>query len=101
LKRFIEDRRLKGHNAGNLLLTCFRAMPKFSGRSPGPGGDPGRARADSAGDHRPGTLVAELTDGTRIFGEKAIDVPRGTQREKIRDVFLVPTTANPYRFIPR
>jgi uncharacterized cofD-like protein len=36
------------------------------------------------------TLVAELTDGTRIFGEKAIDVPRGTQREKIRDVFLVP-----------
>jgi uncharacterized cofD-like protein len=35
-------------------------------------------------------LVAELTDGTRIFGEKAIDVPRGTQREKIRDVFLVP-----------
>jgi uncharacterized cofD-like protein len=37
-----------------------------------------------------GTLVAELTDGTRIFGEKAIDIPRGTQREKIKDVFLVP-----------
>ena len=36
------------------------------------------------------TLVAELTDGTRIYGETAIDVPRGTQREKIRDVFLVP-----------
>jgi len=36
------------------------------------------------------TLVAELTDGTRIFGEQAIDIPRGDQREKIRDVFLVP-----------
>jgi uncharacterized cofD-like protein len=36
------------------------------------------------------TLVAELTDGTRIFGEQAIDMPRGHQREKIRDVFLVP-----------
>ncbi|MBI5896633.1 MAG: YvcK family protein, partial [Desulfobacterales bacterium] len=36
------------------------------------------------------TLVAELTDGSRIFGEQAIDMPRGHQREKIRDVFLVP-----------
>jgi uncharacterized cofD-like protein len=36
------------------------------------------------------TLVAELTDGQRVFGEQAIDVPRGHQREKIRDVFLVP-----------
>jgi len=36
------------------------------------------------------TLVAELTDGSRIYGETAIDIPRGTQREKIRDVFLVP-----------
>jgi Zn-dependent protease with chaperone function len=34
--------------------------------------------------------MAKRSDGTRIFGEKAIDVPRGTQREKIRDVFLVP-----------
>ena len=34
--------------------------------------------------------VAELTDGKRIFGERAIDMPRGTQREKIRDVYLVP-----------
>jgi len=36
------------------------------------------------------TLVAELTDGSRIFGEEAIDIPRGNQREKIRNVFLVP-----------
>jgi uncharacterized cofD-like protein len=31
-----------------------------------------------------------LTDGSHIYGETAIDIPRGTQREKIRNVFLVP-----------
>jgi uncharacterized cofD-like protein len=36
------------------------------------------------------TLVAELTDGSRIFGESAIDRPEGFERESIRDVFLVP-----------
>jgi uncharacterized cofD-like protein len=36
------------------------------------------------------TLVAELTNGTRIFGESAIDVPRGGQTSKIKDVYLVP-----------
>ena len=36
------------------------------------------------------TLVAELTDGQRIFGESAIDVPRGGQPSKIKDVYLVP-----------
>jgi uncharacterized cofD-like protein len=36
------------------------------------------------------TLVAELTDGSRIYGESAIDTPRGHQRETIRDVYLVP-----------
>lgn len=36
------------------------------------------------------TLVAELTDGSRIFGENAIDRPEHAQRESIRDVFLVP-----------
>jgi uncharacterized cofD-like protein len=36
------------------------------------------------------TLVAELTDNSRIYGEAAIDMPRGNQREQIRDVYLVP-----------
>jgi uncharacterized cofD-like protein len=36
------------------------------------------------------TLVAELTDGNRIYGQKAIDIPRETQREKIQDIYLVP-----------
>ena len=91
LKRFIEDRRLMGHNAGNLLLTMLsRYTESF------PAGVQALAEIlDVRGRILPvtidqATLVAELTDGTRIFGEKAIDVPRGTQREKIRDVFLVP-----------
>jgi uncharacterized cofD-like protein len=91
LKRFIEDRRLKGHNAGNLLLAMLsRYTESF------PAGVQALAEIlDVRGRILPvtidqATLVAELTDGTRIFGEKAIDVPRGTQREKIRDVFLVP-----------
>jgi uncharacterized cofD-like protein len=36
------------------------------------------------------TLVAELTDGSRIYGQRAIDVPRDSQRETIRDIYLVP-----------
>jgi len=91
LKRFIEDRRLKGHNAGNMLLTM---LSRYAGSFPA-----GIQALAEILDVRgrilpvtidPGTLVAELTDGTRIYGERAIDVPRGTQREKIRDVFLVP-----------
>jgi uncharacterized cofD-like protein len=91
LKRFIEDRRLKGHNAGNMLLTM---LSRYTGSFPA--GIQALAEIlDVRGKILPvtidqATLVAELTDGTRIFGEKAIDVPRGTQREKIRDVFLVP-----------
>lgn len=91
LKRFSEDRRLKGHNAGNMLLTM---LSRYTGSFP----SGVRALAeilDVRGRILPvtidrATLVAELTDGTRIYGETAIDMPRGTQREKIRDVFLVP-----------
>jgi uncharacterized cofD-like protein len=91
LKRFIEDRRLKGHNAGNMLLTM---LSRYAGSFPA--GIQALAEIlDVRGRILPvtidqATLVAELTDGTRIFGEEAIDVPRGTQREKIKDVFLVP-----------
>jgi uncharacterized cofD-like protein len=101
LKRFIEDRRLKGHNAGNMLLTM---LSRYSGSFPA-----GVQALAEILDVRgrilpvtidPATLVAELTDGTRIFGEKAIDVPRGTQREKIRDVFLVPHHAESISVYP-
>jgi uncharacterized cofD-like protein len=91
LKRFKDDRRLKGHNAGNMLLTM---LSRYTGSFPS--GIQALAEIlDSRGTILPvtidkATLVAELTDGSRIYGESAIDMPRGTQREKIRDVFLVP-----------
>lgn len=90
-KRFQADRRLKGHNAGNMLLTM---LSQYTGSFPAGVGALAEI-LDIKGEILPvtidkATLVAELTDGTRIYGESAIDMPRGTQREKIRDVFLVP-----------
>ena len=91
LKRFTGDRRLKGHNAGNMLITM---LSRYAGSFPSGIQALGEI-LDARGRILPvtidkATLVAELTDGTRIYGETAIDMPRGTQREKIRDVFLVP-----------
>jgi uncharacterized cofD-like protein len=91
LKRFVNDRRLRGHNAGNMLLTM---LSRYTGSFP----YGVRALAeilDVNANILPVTidkvtLVAELRDGTRIFGETAIDMPSGIPREKIRDVFLVP-----------
>jgi uncharacterized cofD-like protein len=91
LKRFTSDRRLAGHNAGNMLMTM---LSRYTGSFPS--GIKALAEIlDVRGHILPvtidrATLVAELTDGRRIYGETAIDMPRGTQREKIRDVFLVP-----------
>jgi uncharacterized cofD-like protein len=91
LKRFKIDRRLRGHNAGNMLLTM---LSRYTGSFPS-GVHALSEILDAKGQILPvtidrATLVAELTDGTRVFGESAIDMPRGTQREKIRDVYLVP-----------
>ncbi len=90
-KRFQKDRRLRGHNAGNMLLTM---LSRYTGSFPS-GVNALSEILDTRGTILPvttdrATLVAELTDGTRIFGEGAIDMPRGHQREKIADVFLVP-----------
>ena len=91
LKRFQKDRRLKGHSAGNMLLTM---LSRYTGNFPT--GVAALAEIlDVKGTILPvtidrATLVAELTDGNRIYGERAIDIPRGTQRERIKDVFLVP-----------
>jgi uncharacterized cofD-like protein len=90
-KRFKKDRRLAGHSAGNMLLTM---LSRYTGNFPA--GVAALAEIlDARGEILPvtvdrATLVAELTDGRRIYGEEAIDLPRGTQRERIRDVFLVP-----------
>ena len=90
-KRFKRDRRLRGHNAGNMLLTM---LSRYTGSFP-TGVTALAEILDVNGTILPvttdrATLVAELTDGTRIYGERAIDMPRGNQREKIEDVFLVP-----------
>jgi uncharacterized cofD-like protein len=90
-KRFSRDRRLKGHNAGNMLLTM---LSRYTGSFPA-GVQALAEILDVKGKILPvtidrATLVAELTDGSRIFGESAIDMPRGHQRETIRDVYLVP-----------
>ncbi len=91
LKRFKKDRRLAGHSAGNMLLTM---LSRYTGNFPA--GVAALAEIlDVEGSILPvtidrATLVAELTDGKRIYGEEAIDLPRGTQREQINDVFLVP-----------
>ncbi len=91
LKRFTKDRRLQGHNAGNMLLTM---LSQYTGSFPTGVQALGEILEDK-GTILPvtvdkATLVAELTDGSHIYGETAIDIPRGTQREKIRNVFLVP-----------
>ncbi len=90
-KRFQKDRRLRGHNAGNMLLTM---LSRYTGSFPS-GVNALSEILNARGTILPvttdrATLVAELTDGTRIYGEGAIDMPRGHQREKIKDVFLVP-----------
>jgi uncharacterized cofD-like protein len=101
LKRFQKDRRLRGHNAGNMLLTM---LSRYTGSFPT--GVAALAEIlDVNGTILPvttdrATLVAELTDGTRIYGERAIDMPRGHQRETIRDVFLVPHHNESIRVYP-
>lgn len=90
-KRFNGHRKLHGHTMVNLLLTMLSqrcdSFPKAVlafGKSLKIKGTVFPVTIDKT------TLVAELTDGTMIFGEAAIDVPRGNQREKIRRTFLVP-----------
>ncbi|MGA6927064.1 MAG: uridine diphosphate-N-acetylglucosamine-binding protein YvcK [Desulfosarcina sp.] len=100
-KRFSKDRRLKGHNAGNMLLTM---LSRYTGSFPA-GVQALAEILDVRGEILPvtidqATLVAELTDGSRIFGESAIDMPRGHQRETIRDVYLVPHHSNAITVYP-
>ncbi len=91
LRRFVKDRRLKGHTAGNMLLTM---LSQYTGSFPS-GINALSEILDLQGTVLPvttdrATLVAELTDGRHIFGESAIDLPKDTCRESIKDIFLVP-----------
>ncbi len=101
LRRFEKDRRLNGHTAGNMLLTM---LSQYTGSFPS-GVNALAEILDSKGTILPvtvdrATLVAELTDGNRIFGESAIDRPKHIQRESIRDVFLVPHHGNSISVFP-
>jgi uncharacterized cofD-like protein len=91
LKRFASDLRLKGHNAGNLLLTV---LSDYAGSFPA-GIQALVEILDVKGRILPvtidkTTLVAELSNGERVYGQAAINVPHVTQRERIKDIFLVP-----------
>ena len=94
LKRFKKNIRLKEHNAGNMLLSMlyqytgdiYQAVESLSeileikGRvCP--------VTADKA------TLVAELANGEKVFGESSIDVSH-SRDEIIKDVYLVPHHKN-------
>lgn len=83
--------KLNGHNAGNMLLSM---LSQYTGNFPEGVKALGeilsiKGRVLPVTIDR-ATLVAELTNGVRLYGESAIDIPRGDQREKIKEVYLVP-----------
>jgi len=91
LKRLTGENRLQGHNAGNMLLTM---LAEYTGNF-ATGVNALSEILDARGTILPVTvdkvtLVAELTDGSRIYGQRAINVPRETERKKIKDIYLVP-----------
>lgn len=91
LKRFERSQKLQQHNAGNMLLTM---LSDYTGSFP-EGINALAEILDVKGSILPVTtdkvtLVAELANGQRVFGEAAIDVPRYLERAQISSVFLVP-----------
>ncbi len=91
LKRFKSNPRLEGHNAGNLLLTILELYTNSFSE----GVKAFSEILDIEGDILPvtldkATLIAELTDGERIFGEDAINIPENPRRKRIRDIFIAP-----------
>lgn len=100
-KRFNGNGRLGGHSVGNLLLTI---LSQYAGNFPEGVKALGEV-LDIKGKVLPvtidkATLVAELTDGSFLYGETAIDIPRGDQREKIKNAFLVPHHSDQIKVYP-
>ena len=101
LKRLNGYGKLQGHTAGNMLLTM---LSRYTDSFPAAintlseilqlEGTVLPATTDKA------TLVAVLSDGRKIYGESAIDIPKGEQREKIREMFLVPHYNNSISVYP-
>lgn len=101
LTRFNKDNRLKGHNAGNMLIAM---LEQYAGNFPDGINALGeilniRGRVLPVTTDR-ATLAAELTDGRHLYGEKSIDLPRGDQREKIKKTFLVPHHGDSIKVYP-
>lgn len=95
LRRFGKHERLKGHNAGNMLLTM---LSQYLDDLPA-GVDALREILESSGRVLPittdkVTLGAELEDGSFLFGESLIDLPKDKNRKGIKRVFLVPHSNN-------
>lgn len=91
LRRFQVSQRLRGHNAGNMLLTI---LSEYTG-SFAEGIAALAEILEVRGHILPvttdrATLVAELANGRHIYGEQAIDLPQEKQRAQIRHIFLVP-----------
>lgn len=89
-KRFRTSDRLFGHNSGNMLLAKLAEYDNFPNAVKALGEIlmiKGRVLPVTTTQV---TLVAELTDGSYLFGEAAIDVPCCGRREKIKKTFLVP-----------
>jgi uncharacterized cofD-like protein len=91
LKTLKGDKRLQGHKAGNLLITM---LSSYTGSFPAAIQTLAEILEISGrvlpGTTNKATLVAELVDGSRVYGESAIDIPQNRHREHIKDIFLVP-----------
>lgn len=99
--KFIQNKRLKGHNAGNMLLGM---LAQYTGSFP----DGINALGEilkAKGTVLPvttdrATLVAELTNGEHLYGETTIDIPISPKRAKIKKVFLVPHHTDSIKVYP-
>ena len=92
LTRFDCDNRLKGHNAGNMLLSM---LAQYAGDFPAGINALGEILNIRQNKVLPvttdrATLVAELVSGEKLYGESAIDIPVSGQRAKIKTAYLVP-----------
>ena len=96
--RFAEGGGLKGHNFGNLMLT---ALERLTGSFEKAVAEASRILAVE-GNVVPVTLesthlCAQLEDGTIIFGENNIDIPKHNGRLRIKKLWLQP----PVKINPR
>lgn len=95
--RFDKNSSLKGHTVGNILLT---ALEKITGSFPDAIAEAVKI-LNVKGRVIPVTLsqaklVAELSDGTRIFGETNIDIPKHDAKKRIEKLSLrARASANP------